>query len=133
MRQCSYAHMTFAKITLSPTGCLIAGMLMLCLGVFEVFIAAFQPHCLLRRIWFRPRWGVHGDAGPASRIGVAAWGFCYGTFGATFILNGFFGVLPDSWVLPIVFGAIGLVIAAAIYDRWFRKSKREVPGLNRKC
>src|SRR2546422_7851399 len=108
----------FAKIPLTPTGCLIFGVVLLLFCVLEFVIVIFQPRRLLKRRWLRPRWGYHGEGAPVSRIGGAAWGLLFGAFGVASILNGYLGVLPSSRVLPILFGAFGLVLLAGVYDTW---------------
>jgi formate-dependent nitrite reductase membrane component NrfD len=116
--------MMFAKIPLTPRGCLFVGVVLLFVCALHLVIVIFQPRSLLKRRWLRPRWGYHSPDAPVSRIGGAAWGLAFGAFGATSILNGYLAVLPNSRVLPILFGAFGLVLAAGVYDSWLRKRKR---------
>ena len=109
---------------LMPITNLAVGVVVTLAAILTIAGAIFQPPWLMRTFLARCRYGRTEGFASVSRIGALAIGIFLATCGLTCVLNGYFKILPNTAVFPLIATAFVLVCLAAIFDFWHDKIRQ---------
>jgi hypothetical protein len=99
---------------LSPTGCLIMGLVLIVCSLGGITGIILQPSFLTRR--WHPRSGRGRGGVPISRLAGFAWCAYFGMFGLASILDGYLKIVPRQTMCYLLLAELALVVLAALHD-----------------